>query len=220
MTVVKLISSAGMLCLAVAGSFDYSLTALFILFFTVIALTIPIPVKEILKRNIIILSFLLFYIIFGVLSAIISNTGYNSIIITSLKIILIFNTIWFAFKWTASEGIINLIALIPSERLKLYFLLLAKGIYLFRRNSEIIIMQIRSRLYRNRKNNKLLARYYTRNMIFKELYSLQYIQASLYTRLPVKINILSMKSYTGPAELLIPFSILIFIARSYIPFLK
>ncbi|HPJ34811.1 MAG TPA: hypothetical protein PK358_08260 [Spirochaetota bacterium] len=214
---LKAFSSLAILFISLTVSVDIFKILVLLIFFLSIALSVRVTVMEIFKKNTIVLSFAVFYLVFGAISALISDKGYELMFIICLKIILIYNVIWFSFKWLGTRGLMGIIAFIPWERLKLYLLLVVKGIYIFRRNSEMIVMQIKSRLGSTVKNRRILARYYTRNIIFRELYSMQYIQATLYTRLPDRINFFLPEQKAGPAEILIPLSLLFFIINLFFP---
>lgn len=214
MFLIRLSSSLFFFILLMAGKIDIASSVFIIVFFIILKFSIPININTILMDNVFFASFVLFYLLFGFLSSFINGASPAVLYATALKIFIALNIIRFSVRWIGSAGILSLIGLIPSEKLKLYLILTSKGIYLFRRNSRMIIMQIKSRLEPCRKNRRILARHYIHNMIFRELYTIQYLQASLYTRLPEKIKVYPYHGKPGLQEGLVACLVLIFIIKS------
>jgi hypothetical protein len=190
--------------------------ALILLFLFIVSLDSSIRTAEIFRRNLVVLSFIIFYSVFGTITVFTAGGSYYTVSLISLKIILIFNIIWLSLRWLGTNGILCFMKAIPSEKIRLYLMLVAKGILVFKRNSDMIVMQIRSRLEPGRKSRGILVRYYIRNMIFRDIYSLHYLQAALYSRLPERLSVHTYGIKTGTADRIITIAIILYISAVYI----
>ncbi len=173
-------------------------------FLVIVKIHVGVPARILLKQNIMVVSFVIFYLFFGSISMLLDGGEFARLLRFSVRIFLIFNIINLSLRWIGTDGMLKLAGLIPSERMKLYLILVGKGVYLFERNSEMIVMQIRSRLTQAKRKQATIARYYVHNMIHRELYSIQHLQATLYNRLPDSISPVYLNSSgTTPADCLV-----------------
>lgn len=141
-------------------------------------------ISDVLKRNIVIVSFSIFFAGFAVISGYISgDVRYKDPIVLALKIILVFNIVFGGMRWIGRNGYLYLLNRVPGMRLRLFFLLLGNNMLRMMRNNREIVRQIRSRVALTGKNRFIIARYYFQNMLFKELYSMRHSHGAMVLRL-------------------------------------
>lgn len=213
---LRVLSSFFILWLSISQIQSVKAGVLVFFFLAIVSPGSSVRAVEIFRRNLVIFSFIIFYTVFGIITVFISGGSYCSIAWISLKIILVYNVIWMSLRWLGTTGMLVLMDLIHSENIRLYLTLVAKGISVFKRNSGMIIMQIRSRLEPGRNGKRILVRYYVRNMIFRDVYSVHYLQAALYSRLPERLYIHAPGIKPGLADGIICIAIALYILTEYI----
>lgn len=148
-----------------------------------LAFSLRIIPADLVKRNLFILSFVFIFSSFAALSGyLVGDVEYREIALTSVKIILIYNTIYIGGYWLGKNGFLSIVDTLPCLRVKLYLLLLYNILSSFIKRNQLIIYQLKSRLNLSRQRG-LVARYYVQNLIVKELYSIHLNQAAIVTRL-------------------------------------
>lgn len=152
-----------------------------------ILLAIAFPLRiiptDFVKRNLFILSFVFIFSSFAALSGyLIGDIDYREIALTSVKIILIYNTIYIGGYWLGKNGFLSIVDTVPCFRVKLYLLLMYNILSSFIKRNQLIMHQLKSRLDLSHQRG-LIARYYVQNLIVKELYSIHLNQAAIVTRL-------------------------------------
>lgn len=212
---IRILSSFFILWLIISQIPSVKAGVLVFFFLVIAAMDSSVRAGEIFRRNLVIFSFIIFYTIFAIITVFVSGGSYCTIAWISLKIILIYNVIWLSSVWLGTKGMLVLMSLIPSESIRLYLTLVAKGISVFKRNSGMIVMQIKSRLEPGRKGKRILARYYIRNMIFRDIYSVHNLQAALYSRLPERLYIHAPVVNPGLADGIIWVAITLYIFTVY-----
>ena len=162
---------------------------------------VPLNIKQILFRNIPILSFAIFFSIFFFFSAWLKGEApdFYLLSVTTLKIIFVFNIMFAGTSWLGREGLLFLIKIVPTDRMKLFFILLYRSVNGLRRNSSGIANQIRSRLDLKGRDKLLVPRYYVRNLIMKDLYAFHHNQAALVSRIGMEGSRLSVCPQSGVA---------------------
>ncbi len=174
---------------------------------------------ELLARNILVAFFAVFFMVVAAVSALLRG-GAPTMHVPELgaRIILIFNAIYLGGRWIGNFGVLRLLDSLPSERLRLFMLLLIKQAHALLAANRTIIDQLRSRLDMTRKERLLVARFYIQNMVYGELRSYQSLQAALYTRLPERLCVyhrpITFKALDAPiAAAALAFVALAFLAR-------
>ncbi|MFH0977402.1 MAG: hypothetical protein V1874_16610 [Spirochaetota bacterium] len=141
-------------------------------------------IQQLLKKNIIILGFSMFFGLFAFISGTLAqNLNSKEIIKIIIKIIFSFNCIYYGLRWIGKNGLIRIINAVPTERLNLFIIFFIKTLEYLIRTHNGILNQLRVRINLNYSGRLLIARYYVRNMIFKELYAYNHHQAAFYTRI-------------------------------------
>jgi hypothetical protein len=140
--------------------------------------------KIILKRNIAILVFALFFLIFSSIPGFSGESkAFIELCAVFFRIIIIYNIIFSGSLWIGRQGFFETIGGIMPLRIRLFLVLLNHSLAQFIKINSMIVYQLKSRLRLKGRNRILVARYYFQNLIIKELYSLHYNQAALAIRL-------------------------------------
>jgi len=155
--------------------------------------------KHVLKRNIFIISFSLFFSVFVYLSAVIESTPFlwDDTLMTVLKIIFIYNTVLPGTGWIGTSGLIYFLNIFPSERIRLFLLLLYRSVKNFIFIHKDIIYSINSRIDLKSADKFLIPKYYLQNIITKDLYDYHLYQASLAVRIHSPVTGISEKEKTS-----------------------
>ncbi len=149
------------------------------------ALQCRVRAGELIRKNIIFISFIISLVLLQVLSGIIHDgIRWDRIVLISFKSIMIFNIAYLSGAWIGRRGMMDMVSAVPSQRVKLFLILFYRTVKTFLRTSRMVIFQVRSRMNLTARTRLVLARYYVRNLLVKELYSYHFHQAALYTRLP------------------------------------
>lgn|GEM_PF-2836814 len=141
---------------------------------------------EILKKNILIVTFMIFFNTFIFISCLIEDrvVDFSYVISVSLSIFFVFNILIYGVKWLGKQGFLYIVNFFWSGRLKLFFLLFFRAVHNFKRVHSHVYYQIQSRIDVNSRDRYLIPRYYVQNIIAKELYAFRSNQAALISRLP------------------------------------
>jgi len=189
---VKLIA-AFFLILSIVSPVNFLLPwgLVFIVNFIFLFVLCGMDVTALLKRNVIVLFFSLFWTLFIAVSIYFNNQQDNYWInfLVIIRLFMVYNAIVLSTEWLGKNGFLYIITSLRSERIKLYLLLLNRSIGSFRKIQSQIMYQIQSRLDLKSREKYLIPRYYTVNIISKELYSFQHYQAALLSRLPDQLII-------------------------------
>jgi hypothetical protein len=167
-----------------------------------------IKIKQLFKKNIFIISFPIFFGLFAFISGIMAhNLNNKKIFEIILKIIFTFNCIYPGLCWIGQKGLMLIINAVPSERLNLFFIFFIKTIEYLTRTHSRILNQLSVRLNLNYSGKFLIAKYYVRNMIFKELYAFSHNQAAFYTRISEVPQFYAARENAGLADIIALFAI-------------
>ena len=140
----------------------------------------------IIKRNIFILSFIVFFNSFVFFSASISDSAADteSAVIISLRIFLVYNVITAGMSVMGKGGVLCLAEKIRTPSLRLYFLLLTRSVSNLTKDHTHIVRQLKSRIDLRSRDKYLLPRYYTTNLITREIRRYGINQGVLLSRMP------------------------------------
>ncbi len=149
---------------------------------------------QLLKRNIMVVSFGVMIIFFQVITAVISGMqlDYVFMFITLARILLIYNIIMASVTWMGRGGLLWLVKHVPSERIRLFLLLFARTVQMFMKLNRHIVFQLQSRIDTGSRKKFLVPRYYVQNLFAGEMYSLQHYQAGMMTRVHGPVRVLQM----------------------------
>ncbi len=147
--------------------------------------------EELLKRNILVVSFAVMIMLFQVITAVISGMqlNYTFMGITLARILFIYNMIMASVTWMGRGGLLWLVKHVPSERVRLFLLLFTRTVQMFMKLNRHIVFQLQSRIDTGSRKKYLVPRYYVQNLFTGEMYSLQHYQAGMMTRVhgPVRV---------------------------------
>ncbi len=174
---------------AISGIFD-PVNLLAPLLLVLMALQCRIRAGELIRKNIIFMCFIIPLVLLQVLSgAVHDGVRWERIVLISYKSIMIFNIVYLSGAWIGRRGMMDIVSMVPGQRVKLFLILFYRTAKTFLRTSRMVIFQVRSRMDITARTRLLLARYYVQNLLVKELYSYHFHQAALYTRLPGRIKL-------------------------------
>ncbi len=152
------------------------------------ALQCRIRAGELIRKNIVFMSFIISLAVLQILSGIVHDgIRWDRIVLISFKSIMIFNIACLSGAWIGRGGMMDMVSAVPGQRVKLFLILFYRTVKTFLRTSRMILFQVRSRMDLTVRTRLMLAQYYVRNLLVKELYSYHFHQAALYTRLPGRI---------------------------------
>jgi hypothetical protein len=148
-------------------------------------------IKTLLLKNAAVFSFAAFFSLFMFFPVKKDGLKILPVFLSAFKIILVFNILAAGTSWLGKTGALFFVEMIPLLRMKLFLILLLRNLQGFKRNSNAIANQIRSRLELKGRQKLLIPKYYTRSLIMKELYAFHHHQAVIVSRLPDTIAIYS-----------------------------
>lgn len=99
-----------------------------------------------------------------------------------IKIFVVLNLVSSGLSWIGLPGFAFLVSHAPAGRVRLFILFLRQTAQRLILNSRLIARVIMTRVRIHGAGRVLIARYYTRNFIMKELYSIHLLQASAVMR--------------------------------------
>ncbi|HMB19692.1 MAG TPA: hypothetical protein VKQ10_01375, partial [Spirochaetota bacterium] len=148
--------------------------------------------SQLIKRNILIVSFALMLAFFQVVSSVIAGTpvDHEFMGVTFARIFFVYNMIMTSMAWMGKSGFLWLVHTVKSERIRLFLLLFSRTVHMFIKRNRHIIFQLQSRIDTGSRKKYLVPRYYVQNLVAGELYSLQHYQAGLITRVHGNISVL------------------------------
>ncbi len=154
------------------------------------------------KKSAIIIGFASAYVVFATLTrALQGDLSMATILLTGLKIILVYWVVLFAGPWLGKNGIKGVVSMMPSLRLRLFLILFIRTVGSLVKSHTSIVNQLRSRMRPSYNSRLLIARYYVQNLIEKELYSYQFHQAAILTRITADPEIYVAPERVRPAHL-------------------
>jgi hypothetical protein len=155
--------------------------------------------SQLIKRNILIVSFALMLAFFQVLSFVIDSKPVDYVFmgITFARIFFVYNMIMTSMAWMGKSGFLWLVHAVRSERIRLFLLLFTRTVHMFMKRNRHIIFQLQSRIDTGSRKKYLVPRYYVQNLVAGELYSLQHYQAGLITRVHGNISVLRPDTISG-----------------------
>lgn len=164
--------------------------------------------SQLIKRNILIVSFAVMLAFFQVVSSVIADkpVDHEFMGVTFARIFFVYNMIMTSMAWMGTSGFLWLVDTVKSERIRLFLLLFSRTVHMFLKRNRHIIFQLQSRIDTGSRKKYLVPRYYVQNLVAGELYSLQHYQAGLITRVHGNISVLRPDTITGrhiPAALCI-----------------
>ncbi len=167
-----------------------------------------IRLGQLIKRNILIVSFAMMLAFFQVLSSVIDGSPVDLVFmgVTFARIFFVYNMIMTSMAWMGTSGFLWLVYAIRSERIRLFLLLFSRTVHMFMKRNRHIIFQLQSRIDTGSRKKYLVPRYYVQNLVAGELYSLQHYQSGLITRVHGNISVLRPDTISGrhiPAALCI-----------------
>jgi len=168
---------------------------------------------QILRRNLLVLVFVLTIAFFQLLTAVISGTSphYEFILITAARILLVYNIIMGSVAWMGQAGFLWLLQRAGSERIRIFLLLFERTVRMFLKLNRQIIYQLQSRIDIGSRKKYLIPRYYIQNLLAGELYSLHHYQAGVISRVTGKIRPLGRSTITRRGAA-VAVSVLVFLA--------
>ena len=191
------------LSLAVAPVSSFLLISTAVLF-SLISLHTRAGPKHLLARNVPVALFAVFFMGMAALSAAVRGDAPSAAVaVLGARIVLVFNAAYLGGRWIGRFGLFRLVDVIPSERVRLFLVLLVKQAHSLLAANRGVIDALRSRLVMDRRGRRIVARYYVQNMVFRELRSIRNLQAALYARLPDTLNLYHRPAVFGPADALI-----------------
>lgn len=194
---------AAALSTAVAPVSPYLLISTFVLF-SLMALRTRIGPKHLLARNVPVALFAVFFMGMAALSAAVRGEAPSSAVAAlGVRIVLVFNTAFLGGRWIGRFGLLRLFDCIPSERVRLFLVLLVKQAHSLLGANRGVIDVLRSRLVMDRRGRRMVARYYVQNMVFRELRAIRNVQAALYARLLDTLTLYHRPAVFGPADVLV-----------------
>jgi hypothetical protein len=148
-----------------------------------------IPLRAVLRRNLLISIFAVTISLFQLLTSMAAGEtpDYRFVTVTAVRIILSYNFVALSLSWIGTAGFLHLLALIRSERIRLFLLLFARTVQSLMKLSRMIVFQIQSRIGAGARKRLLIPRWYLQNLIAGELYSLHRFQTGLASRLQEEI---------------------------------
>lgn len=143
-----------------------------------------LSLRLVLRRNLLVLVFVLTIAFFQLLTAVISGVSpdYEFVLITAARILLVYNVIMATVAWMGPAGFLRILEKAGSARIRIFLLLFARTVRMFLKLNRQIIYQLQSRFDTGGRNKYLIPRYYVQNLIAGELYSLQHYQAGVISR--------------------------------------
>ena len=147
---------------------------------------------RILRRNLLVLVFVLTIAFFQLLTAVVSGSSpdYEFILITAVRILFVYNIIMASVSWMGSAGFLWLLDRAGSERVRIFLLLFERTVRMFLKLNRQIIYQLQSRIDTGSSRKYLIPRYYIQNLIAGELYSLHHYQSGVISRVHGNIRVL------------------------------
>ncbi|HSV95685.1 MAG TPA: hypothetical protein VLM75_01995 [Spirochaetota bacterium] len=159
---------------------------------------------ELLARNIFIALSAVFFMLMAAVSSLLRGDMVNMHVPElGARIVLIFNAIFLGGRWIGNAGVLRLVDSLPSERLRLFMLLIIKQAHSLLAANRVVINQLRCRLDMTKRDRLLVARFYVQNMVYGELRSYRHLQAALYTRLPERLWVYHRPETFGAMDALI-----------------
>ncbi|MFW5771223.1 MAG: hypothetical protein ACOCX9_07280 [Spirochaetota bacterium] len=151
-----------------------------------------LSIEQLIKRNILLVSFALMLAFFQVLSSAVDGNPVDYVFmgVTSARIFFVYNMIMTSMAWMGKSGFLWLVHTVKSERIRVFLLLFSRTVHMFIKRNRHIIFQLQSRIDTKSRKKFLVPRYYVQNLIAGEIYSLQHYQAGLITRVHGKISVL------------------------------
>ena len=204
LAVIKLLLIfASALSLAVAPAKPLTFVSA-LLMFSLMALYTQTGPKRLLARNALVLLFAFFFMAMAAASAFVrGETPSVAVAVLGARIVLIFNAAYLGGRWMGRFGTLRLIDFVPSERVRLFLMLLFKQAHSLLAANRTVIDALRSRIDMDRGGRRIVARHYVQNMVFRELRSIRNLQAALYVRLPERIGLYHRPAMFGFADALI-----------------
>ncbi len=143
-----------------------------------------LSLRLVLRRNLLVLVFVLTIAFFQLLTAVISGVSpdYEFVLITAARILLVYNVIMATVAWMGPAGFLRILEKAGSARIRIFLLLFARTVRMFLKLNRQIIYQLQSRFDTGGRNKYLIPRYYVQNLIAGEIYSLQHYQAGVISR--------------------------------------
>ncbi|MCU0846218.1 MAG: hypothetical protein MUC76_15015 [Spirochaetes bacterium] len=188
-----------------------------LLLFALIVYASRTRLAEMLVRNTLVGLFALFFISMAAISALLRG-DMPTLHVAELggRIVLVFNAVYLGGRWIGQTGVIRLVDSLPSERLRLFLILIVKQAHSILAANRMVIDQLRSRLDMTKRDRLLIARFYVQNMVYGELRSYRHLQAALYTRLPGRLSIYHRPLVFKAADALIGGAALVCAAAAFL----
>lgn len=186
----KLTASAGLLFCAALAPVNWMNLLIIMVLCAAMARRARVPALRLAFRNAIVLGFAVFFTLVAAASALLRGEG-ALLPATRLaaRTLLVFNAAYLGGEWIGKAGLLRVIDGLPSERVRLFLVLLARAVASFVRNSGMVVMQLKSRIGFTARTRLLVARCYAQNLVFYELYALRHSQAALFSRLPERLRV-------------------------------
>lgn len=187
-----------------------------LLLFALIVHASSVRPSEIVARNALVGLFAVFFMGMAALSALLRG-DMPSMQVAELggRIVLVFNAVYLGGRWLGTAGVMRLVDSLPSERLRLFLLLIVKQAHSFPVINRTVIDQLRSRLDMTKRDRLLVARFYVQNMIYGELRSYRHLQAALYTRLPERLVIYHRPTVFRVTDALVTGAVVLCVAAAF-----
>ncbi len=211
----KLTATAGLLlCAALAPVNGMNLLVIMALC-AAMARRARVPVSRLAFRNAVVLGFAVFFMLAAAASALLRGEGALAPAARlAARTLLVFNAAYLGGEWIGRHGLLRVIDGIPSERVRLFLVLLARAVASFARNSGMIVMQLKSRIGLTARTRLLVARYYAQNLVYYELYALRHSQAALFSRLPERLCVYHRPVPMGVPDWAIAAGVCLFVSLS------
>lgn len=139
--------------------------------------------KALVLRNVPVLAFSAVFTLFVLAAGNLTGGGMREGAAMALRIVVVYNLAWAGARWLGRPGALAIILRMPSRGIRVYLLMLFSMTERLVRNSGNIVRQLSLRVPRTGRGRFILARYYFRNLVAKELTSVRYLQAAAVTRL-------------------------------------
>ncbi len=186
--------------------------------FSLIALSSRLRPGRLMARNTLVFLFAFFFMTMAAISAIVrGQVPSYAVAELGIRIVLVFNAVFLGGRWIGAFGLLRIIDAVPSERVRLFMILLIKRAHSLLAANRTVVDQLISRLDMTQKDRRVIARYYIQNMIFRELRSIRYLQAALYTRLPGTLCVYHRPAIFRGSDFLIATAALLCAAAAFLP---
>jgi hypothetical protein len=174
-------------------------------------------IKALIRKNALYLTFAAVFTVFLIVSARIDGLlDWRTALLFFVKILIILNLVSSGLSWIGLPGFAFVVNHAPSGRVRLFLIFLRQTAQRLIANSRWTARVINTRMNIHGAGRILIARYYTRNFIMKELYSIHLAQASAVMRAHSGISVFVEKQI--PAR--VDFAAFISTAISIILFIK